>query len=407
LVEGLGPIANRKNMSEGIAQDPGRPNPPSRTIAAMGNVLDPNCFGGAPWQFLEEARRQGFASEGWGLDLKALKGARWAWNAQQVLMGRRPGGFQFSAACRSSAVAQFPRRFLESEVITFHQHFPPLEAILEAGGQLNLYIDATYTQLFPSYGLDKSLDSRTRREAIDYEREVFAGARRIIVNQSWAHRSLLSDYKVDPAKCTVILPGPNYPSYPGLSPAAIEGRAGRDRPFVLGFIGKDWNRKGLLFLDEVACLLRRDGWKVAIRAIGFPASQLPAGRQIEALGFIDKRTQFAPFLHSCDVGCLFSSAEAAGTAVLEFLGVGVPVAGFTVNGLADLLPPAAGFRFAAETSAADVAGAFREFLGDEGRQFHLRSEARRLAPSLLWERCVGEFRELWASGVISNPFRLV
>src|SRR5277367_6456124 len=125
-------------MISGIPKDKGRPNIPFRTVAAMGNVLDPNCFGGAPWQFLEESRRQGFASEGWGLDVSKLRGRRWRWNAAQVLRGRRPGGFQFSAACRAAAVAEFPSGFLASEVITFHQHFPPLEPILSAGGQLNL-----------------------------------------------------------------------------------------------------------------------------------------------------------------------------------------------------------------------------------------------------------------------------
>ena len=378
----------------------------ARTIAALGDVMNPNCFGGAPWQFLRESRRQGFAQEGWSVEVNRLRLPRILWNAGQILRGRAAGGFQFSASGRAAALAQIPRRLLRTEVISFHQHFPAPDPVLKAGGEVNFYVDATYSQLFPSYGLDRSLDRRTLQNAIAYEREAFAAARRVIVNQSWALSSIRSDYDLEPEKCSVILPGANYPEYPGLGPARPEGRPGRDRPFVMGFIGKDWKRKGLMFLDQVASRLRSGGWKVKVRAIGFPQRDLPAGLDIECLGFIDKRVHFGPFLHSCDVGCLFSSAEAAGSAVLEFLGVGVPVAGFTVNGLADLLPVEAGFRFRPGTKPEEAADAFDAYLWDENWQARFRAAARRLAPMLSWERCVREFRELWETGALAAPFRL-
>jgi glycosyltransferase involved in cell wall biosynthesis len=377
-----------------------------RSIAALGDVTDPNCFGGAPWQFLQEGRRQGFANYGWRVDVKRLKGPRLLWNAAQLMKGRVHGGFQFSKSGQAAALAQIPPDQLRTEVISFHQHFPHPEAIIRAGGEVNYYIDATYTQIIPAYGLDRKLDPRTIREAVENEREAFALARRIIVNQSWALRSLDSDYSIEGGKCSMILPGANYPEYPGLCPLNREGRCGRDRPFVMGFIGKDWRRKGLVFLHEVASRLRSNGWLVNVRAIGFPAGEAPAGADIECLGFIDKRTQFGPFLHGCDVGCLFSSAEAAGSAVLEFLGVGVPVAGFTVNGLADLLPEDAGFRFAPETTVDEAADVFDAYLRDEDAQARRRADARRIAPGVLWDRCVREFRELWDTGSVANPFRL-
>jgi len=386
------------------AKPPGHNRP--RSIAALGDVMNPNCFGGAPRQFFDEAHRQGFAQHGWSVNIRKLRRSRMIWNAAQLLRGRRPGGFQFSSAGQAAALAQIPHHLWETEVISFHQHFPPPDPIIRAGGELNFYFDATYAQLFPSYGLDRSIDHRTLREAIDHERKAFSAARRVIVNQFWAYRSLLSDYGLDHRKCAVILPAANYPVFPGLCPLMPEGRAGRDRPFVLGFIGKDWKRKGLMFLNQVAVGLRARGWKVTVRAMGFPGDELPSGSGIECLGFIDKRIHFGPFLHSCDVGCLFSSAEAAGTAVLEFLGVGVPVAGFTVNGLADLLPAEAGFRFAAGIQPAEVADVFHGYLQDEDRQERFRSAAERLAPSLLWERCLREFREFWETGTLSNPFRL-
>jgi glycosyltransferase involved in cell wall biosynthesis len=377
-----------------------------RSIAALGDVLDPNCFGGSPCRFLEESRRLGFAENGWRVDTGKLKAPRLAWNLCQVARGRRPGGFQFSKAGRSAALSQIPPDLVGTDVISFHQHFPDPGSVAKRGGELSFYIDATYTQLFPAYGYDRILDPKTRSEAIAYERSAFEGARRVVVSQTWTERSLRADYSIDPRKCAVILPAANYPAHPGLRPPPGGGRAGRDRPFVLGFIGKDWRRKGLVYLDRVAKNLRSRGWKVHVRAIGFPREDGPQGAEVECLGFIDKRRDFGPFLHSCDVGCLFSSAEAAGIAVLEFLGVGVPVAGFTVNGLADLIPASGGFRFGPEATPEDAADVFEGYLGDEAAQERYRAAAEALAPMLVWERCVREFIEFWSTGRIERPFRI-
>jgi hypothetical protein len=113
-----------------------------RSIAALGDVNDRNCFGGAPWQFLQESRRQGFAQEGWSVDVRRLRGRRVAWNAAQLLRGRKPGGFQFSKSGRAAALAQIPKALLRTEVISFHQHFPPYGPILRGGGEVNYYVDA-------------------------------------------------------------------------------------------------------------------------------------------------------------------------------------------------------------------------------------------------------------------------
>jgi glycosyltransferase involved in cell wall biosynthesis len=175
---------------------------------------------------------------------------------------------------------------------------------------------------------------------------------------------------------------------------------------VIGFIGKDWRRKGLSVVVEVARVLRRIGWRVEIQAIGFPPEDCPYSDEVKCLGFIDKRTQFGPFLHGCDIGCLFSTAEAMGSSILEFLGVGVPVAGFTVNGLNFVLPSEAGFRFSTGTSPEQIAAAFDEYLRDEARQEAFRSNAVDFSSMLTWGRCVGEFEELWRTGKVSSPFRL-
>jgi glycosyltransferase involved in cell wall biosynthesis len=367
--------------------------------------MDPNCFGGAPNQLFLAAAERGFAHDAWRVNMKRLRRDRMWWNAGRVLRGRRPGGFQYTNAGRKAALASADRRLLATEVITFHQHVPPFDEVEKAGGTLNFYFDATYRQLFPTYGIDRTLSEAAMKEAIDYESEAFRSAKRIVTNQAWTLRSLLDDYGVPAEKCSVILPAPNYAVHPGIRPEP-HGAVGRERPFVMGFIGKDWRRKGLRVVVEVARILKRIGWKVETRAIGFPPEDCPYADEVTCLGFIDKRTEFGPFLHRCDMGCLFSSAEAMGSSILEFLGAGVPVSGFTVNGLNFVLPSEAGFRFAPGASPEEIASAFDEYMRDPSKQEAFRANAVDFSSMLTWKRCIDEFEELWRTGTVARPFRL-
>lgn len=278
-----------------------------RSVAALGDVLDPDCFGGAPNQFFRAAVESGFAHDAWSVNVNRLRRERLRWNAVRVLSGQRPGGFQYSKAGRNAALACANRDLLATEVISFHQIVPPFHEVSTAGGTLNFYIDATYRQLFPTYGYDRTLSKSALRDALEYELEAFQSASRIVAWQPWTLRSLVDDYGLPEEKCTAILPAPNYPAHPGLRPDP-EGAAGLDRPFVLGFIGKDWRRKGLEVVVNAARVLRRMGWRVKVQAMGFPPDEIPFKDEVECHGFIGfegKRIQFGPFLHGCDVGCLF------------------------------------------------------------------------------------------------------
>src|SRR5580693_4300564 len=91
-----------------------------RSVTLYGDVMDPNCFGGAPRQFFDEARRQGFAHHGWSVDSRKLRRNRVIWNAAQLLRGRKPGGFQFSSTGQAAALAQIPDHLWATEIISFH-----------------------------------------------------------------------------------------------------------------------------------------------------------------------------------------------------------------------------------------------------------------------------------------------
>jgi glycosyltransferase involved in cell wall biosynthesis len=175
---------------------------------------------------------------------------------------------------------------------------------------------------------------------------------------------------------------------------------------VLGFVGKDWKRKGLPFLIKVRAKLERMGIPAVIRCAGHCPPELRRIQGLEYAGFIDKAIEpgrFVEFLAGCDVGCLFSRHEPLGISTLEFLRAGVPVAGFMVEGVADTVPPDAGFRFKPDTTAETVALALRTAFGDESTAGKLRMAAQAWSPRVTWERCIEEWQQLLTLGSIERP----
>src|SRR5690606_21783522 len=114
-------------------------------------------------------------------------------------------------------------------------------------------------------------------------------------------------------------------------------------------------------LASVRDELERRGWKTRILVAGEAPPELRRAPGIEFAGFLDKGQDSEAFLRlltRCDLGCLFSEREALGISTLEFLRAGVPVAGFAHEGMADTLPPDAGFRFSPGAAPSEIADEF-------------------------------------------------
>jgi glycosyltransferase involved in cell wall biosynthesis len=382
----------------------------ARSIAALGDVADINCWSGIPFHFWKAARSAGFAEIPWRLNLRKMKGPRLHWNLGRAMRGLRPGGFQYSQAFREKANAQIPNDYFGTDVITFHQHFPSGGDVKAGGGTLSHYLDATFFSMTSSRGLDLQLPADVIQDGRERERANYAASVRVITMARWTADSLREDCGIDPTKITTILPGANIEIEDEnvLTSEPLGGNPGRDRDFVLGFIGMDWKRKGLEFTVDVRDELERRGHKVTVLAAGAAPSHLRSRRGVRFVGAINKHAEaakFVRFLTSCDLGCLFSQNEALGISTLEFLRAGVPVAGFAHQGLADTLPPDAGFRFQRGAQSTEVADALEDYLGDDSRQAILRSKAKAWSPLLTWKRCVAEMSELWDTGTLKNPVR--
>ncbi|MBL9156720.1 MAG: glycosyltransferase family 4 protein [Verrucomicrobiales bacterium] len=380
----------------------------TRHLCAVGSVTDVSTWSGIPFHFWEESRRTGFATGACEVDLGKLRLARLVWNAGRRLRGLATGGFQYSGWFLDKLEAQIPADRWQDEIITFHQHFPRTRTVVAHGGGLNHYLDAPFAALATGRGLDLKLPDDVVKRALELERENYAGSKRVILMARWAAEVMRAECGVAEETLHVILPGANLNLPEDWDFPVPEGRAGKERPFTLGFVGKDWRRKGLPLLIEVMENLQRRGWKTRVLVIGEAPADLRSVPGVEFAGYLDKRTsnrEFLERLSGCDVGCLFSEREALGISTLEFLRAGIPVAGFEHEGTADTIPPDAGFRLMRGSSAVEIADRFEEYLQDEARQADCRERSRRWSPLVTWRRCLEEFAELWSTGRVAAPVR--
>jgi glycosyltransferase involved in cell wall biosynthesis len=382
----------------------------TRSVAALGDVTDVGCWSGIPFHFWTAALTAGFAEIPWRLDLEPMRSLRWRWTLGRILRGHPPRGFQYSNAFLDAASAQVPETYLSTEVISFNQHFPIAARVLAAGGHMNHFIDATFYSMTSNRGLDLRLPDDVVAEGREKERANYAASNRIIAMARWTAKSLSEDCAVDRVKASTILPGANIdlPTELIFENAQPPERPGREREFVLGFIGMDWKRKGLPLLLAVRDELARRGQKVMVLAAGDVPGSLRRREGLRFVGWLEKRSghqPFVQFLRACDIGCLFSENEALGISTLEFLRAGVPVAGFAHQGLADTLPPDAGFRFPLRATCNDVADVFEAYLQNESKQDAFRRNARAWSSFVTWERCITEMQELWQTDSVQNPVR--
>lgn len=379
------------------------------SIAAVGDPGDINCWSGIPYHFGEAARGAGLKASPWRLKMGNFAWPRRLWNLRQGVSGRGLGGYQYSDAFLDRAEEAMAQAKWSGRIISFSQHFPRARSVAVRGGSLAHYLDATFVSLCAPDGLVAGLSARVKEAACDLERENYAQSEHVVTMARWAADSVVKECGVPGEKVHTILPGANLFLPEDHSFSTEPGQPGRDRPLVLGFVGKDWIRKGLPFLLQVRDILERMGAKAVVRCAGNCPGNLKRTAGLEYVGFIDKARdprRFVEFLSGCDVGCLFSTHEPLGISTLEFLRAGVPVTGFCVEGIADTLPPDAGFRFEPTATTEEVAARLWQAFREPQTVAALRGAARRWSPYVTWQRCVAEWVQLLETGRLHQPVQL-
>lgn len=365
-------------------------------VAAVGNVLDINCWSNIPYFFYKEGEKQGLFNQPWELNLNKFSWDRRIWNLLRLLSGKSIGGYQYSNSFLQKAESLIPKEYYSSTIISFNQTFPSANKIIKNGGKIYFYIDTCLYDLFneESYGIN--IPDSMKNRALDVEKENYEKAEMVVTMGSWARRSLLKHYQIPEKKIHTILPGANI-SLNSECNSEFKSGAGKNRELVFGFIGKDWKRKGLPLILDVAKILQNRNIKVKIKALGNCPDELQNEPLLDYTGFVDKQHNTKKFIHeiqSCDIGCLFSESEALGISTLEFIKMGVPVAGFFHQGLRDTLLDGASFRFNLNSTTESIANVFEQFVENEGLQKKMQKKAWEYSQFVSWERCIEEWKIL-------------
>jgi len=217
----------------------------------------------------------------------------------------------------------------------------------------------------------------------------------VICMSRWAARSVLEDYGVDTEKVHVVRAGANLDE-DQLRRIALPSEPPRD-VLRLGFVGKDWQRKGLALLLEVAEYLDRSGQRTRVVVIGVEREQLPHHSLLEVVGFLDKARDLERFVNAIGrthFGCLLSRAEALGISTLEFLRLGVPVVGFDLGGIPDCITREDGILLSQGMAAAGIAHKLLE-AWDPVRYRRLRQGAAARMTEVTWAESVRRLVQIW------------
>lgn len=371
-------------------------NKTQRILLLVGNPNQVTTRGGQPYFFLQSAKKLGFIDSGLPLKPEKLRLLRYLWNFWSLITTGQKGGFQYTYVFLNNLIKQVQVDCQDSnlELISYFPLLPPPKWY--PNSIINYYIDATLKQNFEDYGLSKIVSKFMQEKALIQEKQNYDRAKRIICRSVWAAQSIVENYGVSSSKVHVILPGASIDE--GKIKKVELDKIPPIQPLRLGFIGKDWQRKRLPYLLEIAELLKTRNIEVEVMVIGPTSQELPQSQVMKCLGFINKQEQMETFIkivQSWHFGCLFSTTEGQGQSILECMRLGVPVLGSKVGGIPDSIPQGLGFTFELDVPAKEVAELLAFFVQSPKEYEQLRHKVIRQANEFSWIKTIERFIQLW------------
>lgn len=374
---------------------------PIDLFMALCDVTDIRARGGSPYYLLSEGKKAGFIKRGAPLDMKAVKMHRYLWNLSQILIRLNKGGFQYTDIFAEKLFSKAGITPPTGPILSQFPLFPPDSWLKRTS--LNFYIDATLKQNFNNINARELSRKKIQRDAISREKERYQEAGRIVCMAKWAAESLIDSYGIHSSKVYVIPGGANL-GKTGVND--FDKDPAVHQVLRLGFVGKDWRRKNLPLLLEIAEHINRLGQPVEVAAAGFPREKGPRHPLLIEYGLIDKRKSpefFSEFLLQSHFGCLFSHREPFGLSNREFLNVGVPVLTWDIGGLPDTVPVGSGFVFSSKETSLQIAEAILDNWKNWEGYLKLRERVESMRHEVTWAKTIENFRKTWSDGS-SNQF---
>lgn len=309
-------------------------------ICSTGDASSEKERGGSPYFFAESLRKKGYDASGLKLDMKKVKFQRIKWILKRIIYLKHPRGFQYTDLFTELVNHQWPSINSEHLLIAWHPFILPKKVI--ENNDFILYIDATQKQVFENY--TKFIKSSSlKSNAIKREKNIMQKSLLILCMSEWTAKSVIHDYGIEESKVNVLTGGANVKRHI-LKNVLYQKNANNllsKEPIILGFIGKDWHRKGGPFVLKVIEKLNSDGIRAYLRVIGPKKNKLPKSPFLQPLGFFDKSKEFDEFVNeirSWHFSTLFSESEASPRANLESLILGVPVLTHDIGGISSTIP---------------------------------------------------------------------
>lgn len=206
------------------------------------------------------------------------------------------------------------------------------------------------------------------------------------------------------ARTRVVAPGVDLEAF---HPAA-GGPATTPRSIL--FVGRLERRKGVLTLldafEAIACDIPEAELRIAgsgslDEEIAERVATSAVRGRVTLLGQVEHR-RVPELLRTATIFCLPSHGEPFGMSALEALASGLPLVVTDTGGLADLVPPEAGYRVVPGDGGA-LAGALHALLALDASELGVKGARNRaLAESYSWETAVDRLEDVYAEALAST-----
>ena len=310
-----------------------------RELICLGNPYDINSTSGIPYYILRYGTEIGLISKGTIYEKPKNKIPKYLWNLKQFIKTGKYGGYQYTIKAIKKMEANINNNYSKSEPYYLLSHHPSIPIYPWSKNLfVDFYIDATNKQIFESYGVGETIDKKFQSEIMLRERNAYEAAGSIFCMCKWAVDSVIKDYGINPQKVHLIVGGPNINEdlLKKEKKLTCPKEPTKTNPLIIGFLGKDWDRKGGKFTFEVVKNLNSLGILTILRVVGKRNKDIPNSKFIEHIGYIDKNKDSNKFIceiNSWHFSSLFSYSEASPRSNLESLRLGVPILSHDIGGI--------------------------------------------------------------------------
>ncbi len=375
-----------------------------KVVGVMGSGLvgtdpyAPNAWSGSSKYFFTECSRQGLLHRAFGVEVGKLPRA----------------ALMLSNFSRDRAVWRqdfyLDTRYydlLSKRIVAQLQPEEEGYGIVQIGGMYHLrpllakhrpifsYHDGNLAQALRSPQFTQGVSSRRIRQALDYERRVYAGIDIIFTMSEYLRQSFISDFGVDAARVKTVGAGMNLDSIPAEAPAkTYDGRR-------LLFMGADFERKGGMDLLLAFRKVRSVFPDARLDIVGPRNLDIPAGLAdgVVYSGFLSRQDpaqagKLAELLRAATLFVMPSRYEPFGIAPLEAMAHQIPAVLTDSWAFPEMVVPGVNGELVKTNDPGDLAEKIVSLLKDPDRLREMGHAGRaRVLSRYTWEAVVRRMRE--------------